>query len=338
MAGAVIESLAGDGIQSLHDIRDIDPLQGHPWSAPPADIRFVASCRLPGDVHEPAICLVVADDQPRQLTDDQRRSLEQLADLTSQLPLRELRRDDPDGEHTKEQEIRELKSSNQKLEEFAYVASHDLQEPLRMITGFLGLLDDEYGSAFDTTAREYVDYAVDGARRMKDMIDALLAYSRMWSTDESFVRTDAEPLLREAVDQAKQSHPDVDATITWRDIPVVTARPDQLRRLFTNLLTNAIKYAGDAPKIDVQCRQDAEFWRFSVRDEGPGIAPAHRERIFEVFASGPDQSRQDSTGIGLSICKAIVEGHGGRIWVDSADDGGAIFHFTLLEQSLTDVQ
>ncbi|WP_082222466.1 PAS domain-containing sensor histidine kinase [Halorubrum halophilum] len=227
------------------------------------------------------------------------------------------------------QRQRRLEESNERLEQFAYAASHDLQEPLRMVSSYLQLIEERYGDALDDDGQEFLDFAVDGADRMCEMIDGLLAYSRIESEGDSFEPVELEAVIEDVQDALQMMCDEHRAEITTDSLPHVEGDRGQLRQLFQNLLDNAMANSGDAPpEIHVSAERVGERWLVSVRDEGIGIDPADADRIFEVFQSldGPDEN---GSGIGLALCKRIVERHGGSIWVDSQVGDGATFSFTL---------
>ena len=224
----------------------------------------------------------------------------------------------------------ELARSNRDLSQFASVASHDLQEPLRTVTGFVQLLQKEYGDRLDAKAGTYIGYAVDGVTRMQTLIADLLAYSRAGTSDRKPVPTDASEALRQALGNLHQSIQEVGAEITHSELPTVRADQSQLAQLFQNLIGNAIKFRSEAPpKIRVDARHEGDYWQFSVSDNGIGIDPQFRDNIFEVFRRLHTHKQYAGTGIGLAICKKIIDRHGGRIWVDSQPGHGATFHFTI---------
>lgn len=227
----------------------------------------------------------------------------------------------------------ELARSNADLEQFAYLASHDLQEPLRMITGFLKLLERRYRDQLDDPAQEYVDLAMDGARRMQDMIRALLDLSRVTTRGRELAPTDCEALLEQVLSDLQVSIRESDATITYDPLPTVLGDKVQLGQVFQNLLGNAIKFAGEeGPRIHVSAHKEStpegSYWRLSVSDKGIGIDPAHSERIFEIFQRAHGDAYA-GLGMGLALCQKIVRRHGGRIWVESQPGDGATFYFTV---------
>jgi signal transduction histidine kinase len=223
----------------------------------------------------------------------------------------------------------DLARSNTDLERFAYVASHDLQEPLRMVTSFLQLLEQRYRGRLDADADEFIRYAVEGAKRMTGMIADLLAFSRAGRKGEAAPSESAD-LLSRAVANLGVAVQESAAQVTHGPLPRVLLEPSQLIQLFQNLLANSIKFRGEArPEIHVAAeRRDGE-WLFSVRDNGIGLEPASARRIFEMFQRLHPRDRYPGTGMGLAICRRIVESHGGRIWVESRPGEGATFYFAL---------
>jgi light-regulated signal transduction histidine kinase (bacteriophytochrome) len=233
-----------------------------------------------------------------------------------------------------ERQRTELERSNESLQQFAYVASHDLQEPLRMVSSYVSLLEEEYGDDLDDEATQYMEYAVDGATRMQEMIDALLQYSRVHTRGQDFTDVDAGSVFDQTLQSLELLVDDADASISRTEFPAVSADRNQLGQLFQNLVKNAVHHGGEAPTVEVRAERegaegnrDGEWVRFTVADDGPGIEPSQHDRIFEIFKQ--NSSRTDSTGIGLAMCKRIVERHGGEIWVESDPGDGAAFHFTM---------
>ncbi|WP_436347355.1 PAS domain-containing protein [Natronorubrum sp. FCH18a] len=229
-----------------------------------------------------------------------------------------------------EELVGELESSNERLEQFAYAASHDLQEPLRMVASYLTLVEQRYADDLDDDGREFIAYAVDGARRMQEMIDGLLAYSRVDTQGDPFETVDCEAVLADVLTDLEVRIEETDADITVESLPRVYGDPGQLRQVFQNLLDNAITYSGDeAPRISVFAEKDGQEWRISVRDRGIGIDPADTDRIFQVFDRLHSVEEYAGTGIGLALCQRIVERHDGDIRVASTPDEGATFTVTL---------
>jgi len=233
-----------------------------------------------------------------------------------------------------EEELRrtseDLARSNKDLEQFAYVASHDLQEPLRVVTGFVQLLKQQYGDRLDADADKYIEFATDGAKWMKLLINDLLAYSRVGTRGGEPAPTDASEVLRRALANLQTGIEETAAEITHSPLPTVRADGAQLVHLFQNLIGNALKFRSQSPsKIHVDACQEGDHWLFSVRDNGIGIDPEFREQIFLIFQRLHTRQQYPGTGIGLAICKKIVDRHGGQIWVESQPGLGSTFYFTL---------
>ncbi|CCQ74081.1 PAS domain S-box protein [Magnetospira sp. QH-2] len=227
--------------------------------------------------------------------------------------------------------LTELKRSNEELEQFAYVSSHDLREPLRMVTSYLQFLQRNHGEKLDEEANEYIGFAIDGAQRMDYLIRDLLAYSRVNTHTKPVERVAAKAVADQAVINLKQVIEDKGATIEVGEMPTVIADKNQLLSLFQNLIGNALKYSSTerAPVIRVQAEQHDEEWHFQVSDNGIGIEPAYFQRIFVIFQRLHQREQYEGTGIGLAICKKIVANHGGEIWVNSDPGQGTTFTFTM---------
>jgi PAS domain S-box-containing protein len=224
----------------------------------------------------------------------------------------------------------ELKRSNEDLQQFAYVASHDLQEPLRMITGYTSLLARRYHGKLDKDADEFISYAVDGAKRMQGLIQDLLSYSRVGTQGKAFELTDCEEVLAQTLASLQLALEESGATVTHEPLPTVVADETQLGQLFQNLIGNAIKYRNSRPpQVHVSCTRTASEWVFAVKDNGIGIDPRYAARIFVIFQRLHTREEYPGTGIGLAVCKKIVERHGGHIWMESQPGEGATFYFTL---------
>jgi PAS domain S-box-containing protein len=229
-----------------------------------------------------------------------------------------------------ERQARELMRSNAELQQFAYVASHDLQEPLRMISSYTQLLQRRYGDRFDKEAREFMDFVVDGAARMKQLIEDILAYSRVGTRGRDFRTVQSEAAFRKAVVNLRGSIEARGAAVTSDALPEVEADEVQLAQLFQNLIGNALKFAGEQPpQVHISAAERGNTWEFAVRDNGIGIDPQYFERIFMVFQRLHAKSEYPGTGIGLAICKKVVDRHGGDIRVESQPGQGSTFYFTL---------
>jgi len=224
----------------------------------------------------------------------------------------------------------ELRRSNEELGRFAYVASHDLQEPLRTVASYVQLIERRYGERLDGDARDFMGYVVDGVRRMQHLIEDLLTFSRVGTRGAPMVPTDPAAALQTALDGLHALIADTGARVTWDPLPAVLADRSQLEQLFANLIGNALKFRGATPpEVHVRARRDGMRWEFEVRDNGIGIEPQYFDRIFVIFQRLHGRDEYPGTGIGLAICKKIVERHGGRIWLESAPGRGAAFYFTL---------
>jgi signal transduction histidine kinase len=245
--------------------------------------------------------------QEKQLRDEHRLAQEQLA-----------------------KKVQELARSNSDLEQFAYAASHDLQEPLRMVASYTQLLSERYRGKLDAQADKYIQYAMSGAIRMQTLIRDLLAISRVGRPGMAMERTDCNAAVKDALESLRVAIHTNRATVVHQFMPTVMANAVQLRQVFQNLVANAIKFHGPAaPEIQIEAQCQGNEWIFSVKDNGIGIAPEHAVNIFIVFNRLHTRVEYDGNGIGLAICKKIIEQHGGRIWVDSHEGPGATFKFTL---------
>jgi len=232
------------------------------------------------------------------------------------------------AEHTDE-----LARSNADLEQFAYVASHDLQEPLRMVTLYTQLLEKRFQGRLDTDADEYIRYIRDGVSRMQGLINDLLVYSRVGRSDQLFEPTSCEEILSRVLANLRAAILATGAQVSYDPLPNLMADRFQLEQLLQNLLSNALKFHGEgSPRVHLSSRHHGSHWVFNVRDNGIGINPQFAERIFVIFQRLHSHETYPGTGIGLAICKKIVERHGGRIWVESVPGQGATFCFTLQDK------
>jgi PAS domain S-box-containing protein len=223
----------------------------------------------------------------------------------------------------------ELKRSNEDLQQFAYVASHDLQEPLRVVSNFTQLLSRRYRGKLGADADEFIGFTIDGCQRMQQLISDLLSYCRV-DTAGAFKRVDLNEALEQALANLALAIEESGATIVHDELPAVEGDRIQIVQLLQNLVGNAIKFRDKRPPVvTIGARRDGDFWTFFVRDNGIGLDPKHAERIFVIFQRLHGRGEYKGTGIGLSICKKIVERHGGRMWVESQPGEGSAFHFTL---------
>ena len=244
---------------------------------------------------------------------DRKDAEQQLKQLTNQL----------------ERRLNELSRSNNELQQFAYVASHDLQEPLRKVASCCQVLEEDYADRLDDEAKQWIDFAVDAANRMRTLIQDLLEYSRVSQNERPLANADAAIVCKNAITNLQTSIEEDGAEINLLWLPKVLADELQLGLLFQNLISNGIKYRSvDKPKIEIGAESHGDCWRFYVRDNGIGIAPEYRERIFVIFQRLHNKQEYSGTGIGLAICKKIVERVDGRIWVESAPGEGSTFYFT----------
>ena len=224
----------------------------------------------------------------------------------------------------------QLSRSNQELEQFAHIASHDLQEPLRMVSSYTQLLERRYKDKLDSDANEFIGYAVDGAKRMQTQINDLLAYSRVTTQGNSFEPTNCSDIFENAVANLAAGIEESGAVVTRDSLPTLPADASQLVSVFQNLIGNSIKYHGDQPpRMHVSAVESGDEWLFSFEDNGIGIESEFSERIFQIFQRLHSKAKYAGTGIGLAICKKVIERHGGHIWVESEPQKGSTFYFTL---------
>lgn len=277
----------------------------------------------------------------QSLTEELRVSNEELQDITEELQtsneglqsttieLQKANEKLTSYKDSLEEAIEKLEISNRELEQFAYVASHDLQEPLRMVSSFAQLLEKRYKGELDDDADDFIGFIVEGAQRMKDLIDDLLTFSRLSTASREFRPTNMNKVLEDVLLSIKPSVEAENAIISHDDLPTVQCDPSQLRQLFQNLISNAIKFHEKPPEIHIFAEESDGKWRFGVSDNGIGIHPDHQDKIFDIFKRLHTREEYEGTGIGLSICKRIVEIHGGDIWVKSKPGEGSTFYFTL---------
>ncbi len=249
-------------------------------------------------------------------------------DLQQEIEIRK------EAEKRLKEAMAQLNRSNKELEQFAYVASHDLQEPLRMVSSFVQLLGDRYRDQLDDKAQKYIHYAVDGAARMQILIQELLAFSRVSTRGLEFTEIDSLRILAEAEDNLRTAIEESGARISHDRLPIVSGDKAQLVQVFQNLLGNAIKFCRDrSPVIHVGATRRGDSWQFAVRDNGIGIDKQYAEKIFVIFQRLHTREEYPGTGIGLALCRRIVERHGGTIWFESEEGSGSTFFFTLSDHT-----
>lgn len=240
------------------------------------------------------------------------------------------------AEEARERLVAELGRSNTELEEFAYAASHDLQEPLRMVGSYMGLLERRYKDKLDSDANEFIEFAVDGAKRMQQLIDDLLVYSRAGTRGKTFEPVDVNGVVDEVVKNLEVIITEHNATVTRDELPTVNADRTQLVQLVQNLVGNGIKFHGhQPPRVHIWTEHSDRGWMFGVRDNGIGIDRKYQDRIFKVFQRLHTLEEYPGTGVGLAVCRRIMDRHGGRIWVESEPGKGATFCFTLSEKGVS---
>lgn len=256
----------------------------------------------------------------------------ELAELSSHIDS--MRRRILSAWRTASDQADELRRSNGELEQFAYVASHDLQEPLRKVASFTQMLEQRYEHELDDRARQYIHYAVDGAKRMQLLINDLLDFSRVGRVGGEKTPMDSGVAVRAALDNLSAAIEDAGATVTTGELPRVTGSPSQLTQLFQNLIENAVKFRGDEPpRVRIEAVERDGMWEFSCSDNGIGVDPKYADRIFLIFQRLHPRDVYAGTGIGLALCRKIVDYHGGRLWLDgdSGETGGrgTTFRWTL---------
>ena len=265
-----------------------------------------------------------------------------LKDSLAKLPIavrralkeQQLRRQRKEAEEQLARSVKELARSNQDLEQFAYVASHDLQEPLRMVAAYTQLLAEKYEGKLDEQADKYIRYAVEGATRMQTLVQDLLAFSRAGREEIETTETDCNTVVQQALWNLEGAVRGRSAQIRCGELPTVAANSAQLRQVFQNIIGNAIKFHGpDPPRVRIEAQRKNGEWEFSVADNGIGIAADRNQDVFAAFTRLHTRDEYPGNGIGLAICKKIIERHNGRIWVESEGGRGATFKFTLPVQN-----
>lgn len=234
------------------------------------------------------------------------------------------------AEQARQRHVLELELKNQELEQFAFIASHDLQEPLRSLISFTDILESEYKGKIDEDFDQYIAFISQSSRRMKELVSGLLDYSRIGKQSEQ-TNVDCNELLKAVMEDMTAVINENKAEVNVETLPTICGYPMELRQLFQNLVSNALKFTkeGEPPKLNIYAERKAEEWIFSVEDNGIGIDKDHREKIFIIFKRLHNRDDYPGTGIGLAHCRKIVELHGGKIWVEPKPGGGSIFKFSL---------
>lgn len=277
------------------------------------DVRWLLTSKIPLVEHDQVVGLVGIS---RDIT-ERKKAEDLLKELNASLAL----------------QASKLAASNAELERFAYVASHDLQEPLRMVRSFLQLLKKRTEGKLDEQSQQFIDFAVDGSERMKQLITDLLEYSRIGAVEERFEPVDMNAVVRQTLEILNEPITSAGATFEVKTLPTITGVKTQVGQLMQNLITNALKYRREVrPFITIAGMEEPFHWKFSVSDNGIGIDPRFFEKIFVIFQRLNNEGAYRGTGIGLAICKKIIEGHGGRIWVESVPGAGSTFHFTIAKR------
>ncbi|MFU8870021.1 sensor histidine kinase [Natronococcus sp.] len=322
VVGGVVVMAVVVGLRELHPGVDLDLTSG-------AQLILLSISSLTG--------LLVGVQDARTRTQAKRLE-EQNAELRQKYELERQNERLKRAERRLEEAVSELEASNERLEEFAYAVSHDLQEPLRMVTSYLRLIEDRYADDLDEDGEEFIAYATDGADRMSRMIDGLLAYSRVQTQGSQLEPVELDRVLEDVRTDLQLRLEETDADVASEPLPRVQGDESQLRQVFQNLLSNAIEYSGDEPpRIRIAAERAAtdateggrESWTVSVSDDGVGIDPADQGRIFDLFQRIDTDDERTGSGIGLAVCERIVERHGGEIRVDSDPGEGSTFSVTL---------
>ena len=313
------------GVGSLDEALKLNLEQLYFRSKEPGELRSRLS--ESGEIHHQEVQLQRADGRPVWVSLTEALTLEPSGEVTIDGLVEDVT-ERKRAETASARSVEELRRSNADLQQFAYVASHELQEPLRMVERYTKTLAEKARGQYDDVVEHCIQYSLLGVRRMQALIGDLLAFSRVGTHGRPLRPCDCTELVRRAVSNLALPIEESQAELRYEGLPTVTADPAQLVQLFQNLISNAIKFRGDAaPRIQIGAEQRAGEWLFTVRDNGIGIEPEDREAIFALFKRL--HSDYSGTGIGLSICQRIVERHGGKIWVESIPQKGSVFSFTL---------
>ncbi|MEE9459134.1 MAG: ATP-binding protein, partial [Candidatus Bathyarchaeia archaeon] len=310
-----------------------------PWKKEALKRGYASTLALPMKHEEHTIgSLMVYSEKKDVFEDEEVRFFSQIADnLAIGVRSERHRKRREQAEKQLEKVVKNLKRSNIDLEQFAYVASHDLQEPLRMVTSYVQLIEKRYKDKLDNDANEFISYATNGTKLMQSLINDLLMFSRVETRGKTFHPTDCSAVLDQVITNLQIVIEENGVVITRDALPTVLADANQLIRLFQNFISNAVKFRSkESPQIHISAKKKKNEWIFSVRDNGIGIAPEYFERIFVIFQRLHGREEYPGTGIGLAVSKRIVERHGGRIWVESEPGKGSTFYFTIPDKEVND--
>lgn len=317
---------SSNGVSLLTHARALTPHDLHP-------VRSLLAVPVRSQQREWGCLWLINKKRASQFTDEDERLISTLAELLGLLYENKVNMEELLGA------TETLRRKNEDLDQFAYIASHDLQEPLRRISASCQALADEYSDKLDQNGREWINFAVTGTSRMKQLVDDLLVYSCADSLTEQIGPVDAHAAFTQAMENLAEAVEESHAEIHSQPLPFVMATELQLAQLFQNLVGNAVKYRGEAPpRIEISVAEEDGMWRFSVADNGIGIDPRFHDRVFEVLQRLHSKDTYPGTGLGLALCKKIVERLGGEIWVDSAPGEGSVFSFTLPQAERVSVE
>lgn len=320
----------GHACQCNERLKDFELI---PWHSDTVKQGYISSLAVPLLIDGKIFgAITIYLQQLEGFSEDEVNSLSDLAgDLTYGIMTIRLREAHRQAEEALKKSAEDLERSNRDLDQFASIAAHDLQSPLRNVRSFAQLLAKRYSGKLDADADKYIKFVVEGAAQMSELVSGVLDYSRINSGGHAFKPTNCKTSLTKALFALRQNINDAGAEVTYDPLPIVQGDSGQMTQLFQNLIGNGVKFhsTGTAPRVHVSVSERKEHWLFSVRDNGIGIEPEYREKIFEMFRRLQSSQEFSGTGIGLAICKRIVERHGGRIWFESKPGDGTTFFFTL---------
>ena len=319
------------GKPSICENMQIDP-KFKPWREEAIKRGYASSICIPIMNTEKVFgALTIYSEETNPFSEDEKILLDELADdIAYGISSIRLKVEHDNAEIAVQKSLIDVQRSNAELQQFAYVASHDLREPLRMITSFLQLLERRYSNKLDKDANEFIGFAVDGAKRLDDMINDLLSYSQVTRKEMEFNTINSEQILEQSLINLKVPIDENNAIVTHDSLPIIVGDANLLVQLFQNLIGNAIKYHGaNIPKIHISAINEGNHAKFSVKDNGIGIDTGHLERIFTIFQRLHSKEEYEGTGIGLAIVQKIVHQHKGKIWVESELGKGSTFYFTI---------